>query len=240
MRSKSIIVFILAIFIGTNAIAQLRVKLSSDIITKSFDFSNYTKLDVASDFKVNVNLSQGNEDITVKANSNLMQYVTVYKEGNTLFLRLNKNTWFKGKMVLDVAISTAMITDYTASSDAVVMLQTPLTTDTARIDCKGDAIFEGVLNVDTLIVRAKSDAQVKVSGSAKTMKADLKSDSEFKNKDFTVNDLTISLNGDSQAIVTVTNTLNATANGDSELRYAGNPSKVQQRSRGDSDITAIK
>lgn len=240
MKSKSIIVFMLALFIGTSVIAQVRVKLSSDTTTKSFDFSDYTKLDVASDFKVNVNLSEGNETITVKANSNLMQYVTVYKEGSTLFLRLKKNTWFKGKMILDVAISTAMITDYTASSDAVVTLQTPLTTDTVRIDCKGDAIFEGVLQVNTLIVHAKSDAQVKVSGSAKTMTADLKSDSEFKNKDFTVNDLTISLNGDSQAIVTVTNTLHATANGDSELRYAGNPSKVQQRSRGDSDITAIK
>ncbi|MFT5893032.1 MAG: hypothetical protein ACI9Y7_003151, partial [Dokdonia sp.] len=37
-----------------------------------------------------------------------------------------------------------------------------------------------------------------------------------------------------------TNTLDATANGDSELRYAGNPSKVRQSSRGDSDIKAIK
>jgi len=184
--------------------------------------------------------SKINDAITVKANSNLMDYVTVYKEGNTLFLRLKKNTWFKGKMILDVDISTKMITDYNASSDAVVSLNTPLTTDIVHINCKGDAIFNGTLQVNSLIVQAKSDAQIKVIGSAKTMTADLKSDSEFKNRDFTVNDLTISLNGDSQAIVTVTNTLNATANGDSELRYAGNPSKVKQNARGDSDITAIR
>ena len=239
MKSKSIIVCILAIFIGTNLIAQ-QVKLSSDTTTQSFDFSGYTKLDVTDDFNVNVTLSEGKEEITVKANSNLMDYVTVYKEENTLFLKLKKNTWFKGKMILDVSISTKMITDFAAAADAIVTLNTPLTADTVQIDCKGDAIFNGTINVDRLVLNAKSDAQVKLSGSAKTMKANLKSDSEFKNKDFTIQDLTISLSGDSEAIVTVKNTLNATANGDSELRYAGNPSKVRQSSRGDSDIKAIK
>lgn len=239
MKSKSIIICILAIFIGTQVYAQKPVKLSSDTKTKSFDFSNYTKLDVASDFHVNVTLGQ-QDAITVKANSNLMDYVKVYKEGNTLFLRLKKNTWFKGKMVLDVDLSTKMITDYAASSDAVVILNTPLKTDKVHISCKGDAIFKGALHVNSLVVQAKSDAQVKVTGSAKTMTADLKSDSEFKNRDFTVNDLTISLNGDSQATVTVTKSLNATANGDSELRYAGNPAKVKQSARGDSDISAIR
>jgi hypothetical protein len=239
MKSKPIIVFILAMFIGTNLIAQ-QVKLSSDTTTKSFDFSGYTKLNVTDDFNVNVTLSEGKEAITVKANSNLMDYVAVYKEGNTLFLKLKKNTWFKGKMILDVSISTKMITDFAASGDAIVTLNTPLTTDTVHIDCKSDAVFNATINVDTLVLNAKSDAQIKLSGSAKTMKAHLKSDSEFKNIDFTIQDLTISLSGDSEAIVTVTNTLDATANGDSELRYAGNPSKVRQSSRGDSDIKAIK
>ncbi|WP_299211250.1 head GIN domain-containing protein [uncultured Dokdonia sp.] len=239
MKSKSIIFFILAIFIGTNVIAQ-QVKLSSDTTTKSFDFSDYSKLDVASDFKVNVTLSSKKEAITVTTNSNLMDYVTVYKEGNTLFLRLKKNTWFKGRMVLDVAISTAMITDFTASSDAIITLNTALTTDTVRIDCKGDAVFKGIVTAKTLFINGKSDAKITLSGAANTMTMNLKSDSEFINKDFTVQNLTVSLAGDSKATLTVTNMLDATASGDSELRYAGNPSKVKQSSRGDSDIRAIK
>ncbi len=221
------------------AFAQKPVKLSSDTTTKSFDYSGYTKLDVASDFHVNISLGQ-QDAITVNANSNLMEYVHIYKEGNTLFLRLKKNTWFKGKMVLDVTLTTDMINYYNASSDAVVTLNTPLKTETVHINCKGDAIFKGNITANTLIVNAKSDAQVKVTGSAKTMTANLKSDSEFKNKDFTVQDLKIVLNGDSEAVVTVTNTLDAVASGDSELRYAGNPSKVKQSSKGDSDITAIR
>lgn len=221
------------------AFAQKPVKLSSDTTTKSFDYSGYTQLDVSSDFHVNVTLGQ-EDAITVNANSNLMEYVHIYKEGNTLFLRLKKNTWFKGKMILDVTLSTNMITDYNASSDAIVILDTPLKADTVRISCKGDAVFKGAITANTLLVNAKSDAQIKITGSAKTMNANLKSDSEFKNRDFTVQDLTIILNGDSEAVVTVTNTLDASASGDSELRYAGNPSKVRQSARGDSDITAIR
>ncbi|MFC4636114.1 head GIN domain-containing protein [Dokdonia ponticola] len=239
MKSKSIIVCILTIFIGTHLTAQ-QVKLSSDTTTKSFDFSDYSKLDVASDFNVNLTLAAGEEAITVKANSNLMDYVAVYKEGNTLFLRLKKNTWFRGRMILDVDISTAMITDFAASSDAIITLNTPLTTDTVRIDCKGDAIFKGTVTANNLSINGKSDAKITLSGAANTMTMNLKSDSEFVNKEFTVQNLTVTLSGDSKATLTVTDMLDATASGDSELRYAGNPSKVRQSSRGDSDIKAIK
>ena len=239
MKSKSIIVCILTIFIGTHLTAQ-QVKLSSDTTTKSFDFSDYSKLDVASDFNVNLTLAAGEEAITVKANSNLMDYVAVYKEGNTLFLRLKKNTWFRGRMILDVDISTAMITDFAASSDAIITLNTPLTTDTVRIDCKGDAIFKGTVTANNLSINGKSDAKITLSGAANTMTMNLKSDSEFVNKEFTVQNLTVTLSGDSKATLTVTDLLDATASGDSELRYAGNPSKVRQSSRGDSDIKAIK
>lgn len=239
MKSKSIIICILAIFIGNNLTAQ-QVKLSNDTTTKSFEFSEYSKLDVASDFKVNVTLSSSEESITVKANSNLMDYVTIYKEGSTLFLRLKKNTWFKGKMILDVAISTAMITDFAASSDAMITLDTPLTSDTVRIDCKGDAIFKGTVTANNLSINGKSDAKITLSGAANTMMMYLKSDSEFINKEFAVQNLTVSLSGDSKATLTVTAMLDATASGDSELRYAGNPSKVRQSSRGDSEIKAIR
>ena len=39
MKSKSIVIFILAIFIGTTVIAQKQLKLSTDTTTKSFEFS---------------------------------------------------------------------------------------------------------------------------------------------------------------------------------------------------------
>lgn len=240
MKSIPILIFMLTLFVATPVFAQQKVKLSSDIITKSFEFSEYSKLDVSSDFNVNVTLSSREESITVNANSNLMDYVSIYKEGDTLFLRLNKNTWFTGKMTLDVAISTAMITDYTASSDAMITLKTPLTTDRVRIHCKGDALFKGNVTANTLWVNGKSDAKIQLSGMANTMTMYLKSDSEFINKEFTVQNLTVSLAGDSKATLTVTKILDATASGDSELRYAGSPSKVTQSSRGDSDIKAIR
>jgi len=63
-----------------------------------------------------------------------MDYVTVYKGENTLFVQLKKNTWFQERTILDVDISTAMITDFATSSDAIITLNTPLTTDTVCID----------------------------------------------------------------------------------------------------------
>lgn len=239
MKPKSILTLCLVILMSTLSFGQKRVTLSSDTTTKSYNFSDYTTLDVASDFEVNVNFSSS-DAIKVTANSNLMEYVNIYKEGNTLYLRLKKNMWFKGRMVLDVDVNTPIVTDFVAVADAIINLNSPLQTERASLTLKSDAVFKGKINVDKLFVNATSDAQIELLGSAKDMTGNFRSDSEFDNKDFKVENLTIDLRGDSEVTVTVTRSLNATASGDSELRYAGNPEKVKQSARGDADIVSIR
>lgn len=238
--------------------SQGRISLSAETKTTSFDFNNYTAIDVASDFMVDVNFSSSQEEIKVTANANLMDRVHIYLEGKTLYFRLKSNTNTRGKMILDVVLTTKMLNSFEASSDAAITVNDPIEDKLVKIALRSDAVFTGDIQATELLVDlrsdaqmnsalkvknasivARSDAKVNVSGFIQQLDADLSSDSELKNRDLVIEDLRIKLSGDSVAWVRATKSLNASASGDSVLRYAGNPSVIKQRATGDADIISV-
>lgn len=254
------IAFIACLFFVTSQsiYAQRGIVLSKETTTKSYDYSNYTEIDVASDFHVNVDFSTSQETISVTANANLMDRVHIYKEGSTLYFRLKSFTNTRGKMILNVNLTTAALDSFIGSSDAVITVKDPINAKLVNISLRSDAIFDGdiqaqqlrvdlrsdavmnsKLDVEQANITARSDAKANVSGTIKQLDADLSSDSELKNRDLVIEDVRIQLSGDSDAWVRATKTLDATASGDSVLRYAGNPTIIKQRATGDADIVQV-
>jgi len=223
----------------TGGLAQNHIKLSSKTVTKDFSFTNFDALDVANDFKVIINFSNGPSSIKVTANENLMDKVAVSKQGKTLTIRLKDNLWLKGPVILDVQITAPMINSYKVASDTTVILTTPLKSYNVNIDLRGDSVFKGTLDTKKLQLMARSDSELYLQGTVGVMTADLSGDSELKAKELIVQDLKIELNGDSDAKITVQNSLDAYARGDSDLQYKGNPKIISKRVRGDSDITQM-
>lgn len=258
MNLKITFITCLLLISSHSIFSQGRITLSSETTTKSLDFSNYSAIDVASDFHVNVNFSKSQEELSVTANANLMDRVHIYKENNTLYFRLKSNTNTRGKMILDVALTTASLNSYTGSSDAVITVNDltkdqsvqvtlksdaifngDITAEQLRIDLRSDAEMNGTVTVMDAEIEARSDAKVNINGSIERLHANLSSDSELKNRDLVIKDLRIKLSGDSNAWVRATNSLDATASGDSTLRFAGNPKIIKQRATGDADIISV-
>jgi len=239
-RMKFLLTTLFVFVMLTGGLAQKHIKLSDEILNKDFTYTNFDALDVASDFNVTINFSNGPSTIKVTANENLMDQVSVTKTGNTLVLRLKNNLWLKGHVVLDVYITAPMIDEYKVASDAAVILKNPLITSTVRMDLRGDSVFKGTLEAEKLELTARSDSELYLQGTIRTMTATLSGDSELKAKALVVQDLKIELNGDSDTRITVQNTLDACARGDSDLYYKGNPKIIYKKVRGDSDITQIR
>jgi len=133
-----------------------------------------------------------------------------------------------------------MIDEFKVASDAAVILKNPLITSTVRMDLRGDSVFKGTLEAEKLELTARSDSELYLQGTVNTMTAMLSGDSELKAKALVVQDLKIELNGDSDARITVQNSLDACARGDSDLQYKGNPKVIRKQVRGDSDIIQIQ
>lgn len=238
--------------------AQNRIQLSSETASKSFSFSDYTAIDVASDFKVNVGFSTNEESLVVTANDNLLDRVNIYQKGKTLYFRLEPKTNTRGRMILDVELTTAMLHSFVGSSDAIIVVKNTIKHNKVDLSLRSDAQFTGDIEAKSLRIdassdaqinskvtvkdcdlKAKSDAIINLDGTIGRLYASLSSDSQFKNRNLSIEDVNIKMSGDSQAWIRITNSLEATASGDSVLKYAGNPRLINRRVTGDAKIIEV-
>ncbi len=237
MKLKTSILSCLTLCLAIVVNAQERVHLNSKTTTTSYNFSNYDAFEVSGDFKVNLNFSNSEESISLEANNNIIDKVDIYKDGNTLKLKLKHNWNWKGRLILNVDISTkGMINTFKLSGDAVVKVNDAIRTNSLELMLKGDSILEAEIKTNELRLMAKSDSVVTLSGSVDKLEAHLSSDSLLKGKELTIENADLDLSGDSEAWIVVSETLSAVASGDSILRYAGNPNVKRSVATGDSEI----
>lgn len=212
------------------------IRASNDISTQEFSFRDYSSLEVSDDFNVYVRFSDTEEHIEIEANENLLDKVNVTKTNNTLKVKIDDHLWVRGNTTLNAFITTKNISKFRISGDSSVELESLLTSDNVSLTLLGDSRFLGEIDALELNIDAKGDSDIDLIGRADKIDADLSGDSTFKDYGLISEDLRIELSGDSDAYLTVTNTIDIEARGDSKLNYKGNADIIYQRLTGDSKI----
>lgn len=212
------------------------IKASDEISTREYAFSDYSGLEVSGDFDAFVRFSDTEESIEIEANDNLQDKIIVSKDGNTLKIRLENNVSVRGNAIMKAYITTRTISDYRASGDSYIQLESPLITDNMSVDVLGDSRFTGEIEANNLFVELNGDSEIDVFGTVTTLNADLSGDSELKDYDLVVEDLILKLSGDSEVFLSISETIDVDASGDSVLNYRGNAEIIRQRLTGDSKI----
>lgn len=100
--------------------------------------------------------------------------------------------------------------------------------------------FSSFLQVDQLDLRMDSGSVFELAGESNEAKITLNGGSQLSGNEFTTADCTIALSGKSNAYLRIKKSLEATANGESELQYIGEPDLISVRSSDTSEIEGIK
>lgn len=212
------------------------IKVSDTLSTREYSFANYEALQISGDFNAFVTFSETEEHIEIEANENIQNKISVSKEGNTLRIGLENNINLRGNATLNAYITTNNISRYRISGDSFLELENELVAEKVTLDVLGDSRFFGEVDVNNLSADVRGDSVIDVFGSAKTVNVNLSGDSTFKDYDLEVEDLTLRLSGDSAAFLTVSETIDIDASGDSVLNYRGEGEVIRQRLSGDSRI----
>ncbi len=212
------------------------IKVSNEISTKSISVLDYTALEVANDFNVYITFSDIEEEVKIEANDNLQEYIVTNITDNKLRIKLKNNLIIKGKETLNIYIKTKNINDFSAYGDVKIELENTLETTAAKIKLFGDSYFSGEIIANKLDLELKGDSKTDIYGSIKNLSAKLTGDSNLDDYDLAVENINIELFGDSQAHLTVTNTINIEAAGDSSFFYKGNATIVSKQITGDSKM----
>lgn len=184
---------------------QLTVKLDNNINIKG---------------KETLNIYITTRDITsFKASSDAAIFLDSALDTQNVSIDISSDAYFEGDITTDNFDLRA-----TSDSKAVVYLKA---TD-AYMNLSSGADLDGESEVEKATIKLSSDAAVDLIGTIENLDATLSSDSNLEDYGLYVEDLKIELSADSDAYLSVSNTIDVTANSDSRLYYKGDAEIVRQ------------
>ncbi len=172
----------------------LPIKGSGEPVDKNFKVSDFHGIDVSSGF--DVILVQGNsEDLTLTAQENLFEYITVKVDQGILRIYTKKNVMATKPM--KARISFKSIENLEVSGGGDIECETPVNVPKLDVNISGGGNLSTVINTDELKCHISGGGDAEIDGNIKNYNLDLSGGGDVKsNLDAGIIDCSVSGGGD--------------------------------------------
>jgi hypothetical protein len=215
-------------------------------VTETKEFANFTSIDVRDTFQVEITQADS-FSISITAQKDLLDYVSVTQEGEMLKIKLNPRHPFTdftiGRKALKIKITMPAISGLSLSgatrgaisgfkstesfhlnvSGASYLSIDNVEVGDTEFDISGSSIVSGSLEADDAKFVVSGVSQVDLKGSANNFTLTAPDASILNLLEFTVNVANINLGGASEATIDVKEKLDAILSGATKLYFHGNP-----------------
>lgn len=212
------------------------IQPSEKITTEEKDITGFNKLVAANEFEVFITFSYTEEKVEVEANENLQDLIIIEKSGKTLELKMKPNTTIKGDETIKIHIVTQEIIDFKLAGEVEVTMSNELITNDVVIELAGESRIMGPVDVNGMTARMAGEAALNLSGQAKTVNLTTAGDAKVKDYDFVCQKLEAELAGESEVFLTVTETIDVSAAGESVLHFKGTGEITNQTTTGEAKV----
>jgi hypothetical protein len=211
---------------------------SADKVTKTFDYKDFSSIDVSSGMYLNVTQSD-NYSIEIKADESDFKYLKVEKKGETLKIYFHKSffSFFKKHNKVEINIKMPALAGLDLSGGSHANIQMDNSSKSFSADMSGGAYLEGNLSCGDAYFDISGGSGVNMTGKGKNLKIEGSGGSKFKLKDFSVDNVNADMSGGSHATVTMNGTLNTEQSGGSRIVYYGNMTLGQTDFSGGSGVS---
>lgn len=207
---------------------------SGRLISRTIDLSGVTSVVAGAAFVVQLKTG-GPAQATVTMDDNLADQIEASVTGHELRLGIKPGRSVRNA-TLRAEVTVGQLDQLAANGASKVTLGSPVTGSALRLDANGTGQITGPVAVDHLEASESGASVFALSGRANSMHLNSVGTSQLQGPDLTVLNLDAVLSGACQATVGVRDTLAATADGVSTLRYRGNPQITRQQTSGVSSI----
>lgn len=254
MNNMIIAIVIIGVIVsGILLTSCVRIDLSEKagpIITKTYDFKDFTGIDVGHDFEVTI--TQSDEySIAITAGENAFERIDVHKDGSTLVIGVN--TWFfnwfvSPKLTVTMPVlkelelsgaSTSTVSGFHSSQDlnlhlsGASKLDFDMETGGFFAELSGASGITGNLTATSSEIDLSGASHVNLTGSGGNIKIDGSGASNIDAIDFAVDNAYIELSGASHTKLKINGRLDVDLSGASSVAYTGNPDL------GDIDLSGV-
>lgn len=230
MKKLSLLFFIFALIAGSIAAnmtgfgrfslgEMLFSRVAGSGVKKSEmrDAANFTSVKASGAIAVEI-FTQNDFSVEVEADDNLLEFIKTEIDGNTLEIYTKGNISRRNPVIVKIGMPAVEGVNVSGASKAIVR------------DVRGEE----------LSLRANGASKIIVSGEVRDLSAGINGASRIEARELTTENSEIKANGASSATVSVTNNLQAKANGASRINYIGEPANIAKKTNGGSSIQQIQ
>lgn len=238
---KSILVAALILFGITESTAQFkntRVKGDGNITTKTVSTSNYSGVKVVG--SMDVHLEKGTEgNISVTTDSNIHEYVEIEVDGNSLEIRIKKNTSVNTKHGIHVTVPFQEISEILLVGSGDIDTKNTISGNELELSIVGSGDIKLDVDVSEIDAKITGSGDMILSGKTGDLEVKISGSGDFEGKMLSAKNADTFISGSGDAEVNVKNNLKARVNGSGDIRYTGNPATRDTKVSGSGTIKGM-
>jgi hypothetical protein len=195
---------------------------SGNLETEQYAFANFTRVEISSAFEFEIKQS-GSYSINVTADDNVIDYVQVSQDGQTLKIRVGGAPTSFRSVTLKALVTMPQLGGLTVSGASRGIVSNFNCTEAVSIAVSGASRVTGDITAGDIGFDVSGASTVQLEGSADDMIAIVSGASRFNVGDFTVNNADVNISGASTGTISLDGRLDANVSGASTLLYIGDP-----------------
>ena len=212
---------------------------SGNLETEAYVFSDFTEVEIGSAFEFEVKQSSS-YGINITADDNVMEYVQVSKDGQTLKIGLRTGLGiFLGPVsaTLRASVTMPQLNGLTASGASRGTVSGFSSTEDLDVTVSGASMVTGDIVAGNVGFGISGASTIQLEGSANDIDANVSGASRLNLDDFTVDNVDVNFSGASSGTVNLSGRLDANLSGASTLWYIGEPTSTDINTSGASTVS---
>lgn len=199
--------------------------------TRTLKVSDFTKLDLGSAFKINVERGSSYR-VSISGREGDLDDLDYGVSRGTLKIGYKNSSWTKNRKNVSVEITMPNLDGVDFSGACTAKVSGFRSGRGMNIDVSGASKVDMDFSAEKVFVDLSGASRLVLNGNADRLEGEMSGASTFDGKDFPVKEANIDASGASNASVVANNALQADASGASSIRYSGNVNQVRSSSSG--------
>ncbi|WP_318312488.1 head GIN domain-containing protein [Flagellimonas crocea] len=216
-----------------------KIKGNGDVVTIERSVGDYDQVAMSGWF--DVELVSGNEgEITLKGESNLLEYITTEVKNGKLEIKVEKgvnlrpSNWNSG---IYVTVPVESINGASLSGSGDLVGKTTIRTDRFSTAMSGSGDITLTVEADELDAALSGSGDINLSGRVTDFTVSVSGSGDIKAYELEADFVKATVSGSADIKVTANQAIDARVSGSGDIHYRGNPKKINSKSSGSGDIT---
>jgi len=216
-----------------------KIKGNGNMTTIERSVGDYDRIGVSGFF--DVDLVSGSEgEITLKGESNLLEYIKTEVKNGQLNIKVEKgynirpSNWKDG---IHVTVPVESIDAVALSGSGDIVGKTKIISDDFKTSMSGSGDITLEIEANNISSSMSGSGDINLSGKATSFDATISGSGDIAAYDLEADNVEATVSGSANIEVTANKMLKARVSGSGDIDYRGNPDKVDTKTSGSGDIT---